>query len=121
MLESAYLRFSFVSVRRVTNAALAAALFRQDRGRLPERPEELVPEYLSEVPVDLTTGRALGWKSTDDSLIVFAADGPNGESRGLQFVDGPVGESQNHADSAVRIPARLPAGKPSAKLPNPQP
>ena len=99
---------------------MAATIFSQEQGRLPASLEELVPAYLPAIPIDATTGKPIGLKIAKDSLIVYAADRPNGESEGLKDLEQP-GETRNHVSLAVRIPAPLPAGEPSAKLPNPQP
>jgi hypothetical protein len=44
--------FRAIAERRATAASLACQLFRAERGRWPERMEELVPAFLPHVPTD---------------------------------------------------------------------
>ncbi len=48
--------------RRATRLTLALVVYRSERGTLPESLEELVGEYLPEVPCDVLTGGAFGYR-----------------------------------------------------------
>jgi hypothetical protein len=61
--------------------ALAAERFRQDQGRWPASLRELVPAYLSEVPIDLFDGQRLRLKRVDDGLVIYSV-GKDGEDNG---------------------------------------
>jgi hypothetical protein len=56
-------QFRVLADRRATAASLACQLFRAERGRWPERLEELVAAYLPHVPVDpfFEDGRWIGY------------------------------------------------------------
>jgi hypothetical protein len=120
MLTQAYRRHALLSKRRLANSILAVAIFRHERGRLPASLEELVPAYLPAVPIDAVTGEPLGFATDADHVYVFASDRPHAESGGLSEPPQPW-EPRKVVSFAVRVSAPLQAGKPSAKLPNPQP
>jgi hypothetical protein len=69
----------YLAWRRLTATGLAIRLFRADRGRLPESLEELVPEYLSQVPLDpqSTKPKSFGYLPHADPPIVYGV-GENG-------------------------------------------
>jgi hypothetical protein len=111
---------SILTRRRLAYATLAVVLFREDKGRLSGGWEELVPQYLPTTPVDLTTGKSIGFKTTAECAYLFAAERPDGECPSLGELE-QLGEQGLYTGLAVRIPTRLPADEPSAKLPNPAP
>ena len=54
-------------------AGLAAERFRISNKRWPKSLDELVKaRLLKEVPIDLFTGRSLGFRTTNDSLVVYS-------------------------------------------------
>jgi hypothetical protein len=55
--------------------ALAAERFRLARGRWPESPAELRPDWLGEIPVNPYDGRPVQWELTNDGLCVFCETG----------------------------------------------
>lgn len=78
--------FRVLADRRMTAVSLAAALFRADHARWPERLEELVPAYLPTVPADpmRAGGAPLGYVMT-----TVGERGRGGVERPLVFSEGP--------------------------------
>lgn len=56
---------------RTLRAAVAVELFRRKHGRLPEKLEELVPEFLQSVPVDPFDGKELRYRKGDIAVRVY--------------------------------------------------
>ena len=54
------------------DTGIAAIRFQQQQGRAPESLDDLVPEYLPEVPIDPFSGVPLHWYPTNDGLIVYS-------------------------------------------------
>jgi len=74
---------------RAAAAVIAAERFRAVHGRLPEKLDELAPDFLSEVPADPFTGDSMKVKSEDDKITVYSV----GENRtddqgGNDYYDG---------------------------------
>ena len=91
--------FRHVASRRMTAVAVAAAGYRVERGRLPATLSDLVPDYLTEVPVDPMAVEAplkLG-VSQDGRPIVYSVgedgvDDLGGGDDGVVYLDpGPPG------------------------------
>lgn len=82
LTSTAYIErhFRIIAERRATAASLACQLFRAERGRWPERLEELVPTHLPRVPVDpfFEDGRWIGY------LVLHGAL-PDGGDRPLLY------------------------------------
>src|SRR5262249_8608825 len=51
--------------------AVAAERYRLAHGRWPERLQDLVPDYLSKVPMDLFDGQPLRYRRLKDGVIVY--------------------------------------------------
>ena len=62
---------------RVTRLALAACRYRAAKDKLPEKPEDVVPEYLPAVPSDPFDGKPLKWKRIDGGGLVIYSIGPD--------------------------------------------
>jgi hypothetical protein len=62
---------------RLLQADLAIRLFLHQHKRLPEKLDELVPEYLDSVPVDPFSSQPLIYRRTGDEFVLYsvAADG----------------------------------------------
>jgi hypothetical protein len=71
------------------DAALAAELFRRRQGRLPADLNELVPEFLPEVPLDRIDGRPLRYVVRDGDCVIYSV-GENGVDDGGS-IDFPSG------------------------------
>ena len=77
-----------VARARATDAGIAVHRFRLARERLPANLEELVPEFLPEVPRDPFTGELLHYHVRKDEYVVYSIgknrsdDGGREEQRG---------------------------------------
>jgi hypothetical protein len=86
-------------VERNLHLAFALAAYRADTGRYPEKLSELAPKYLSAVPGDLFSGKALIYKPSEKGYLCYSV-GPNGKDDGGRwFDDDPPGD-----DPGVRMP-----------------
>lgn len=100
------------AVRKVQNAADRAeqthrnlqmafhlAAYHRDHGKYPEKPEELVPKYLSELPKDIFSGKALIYKPSENGYLLYSV-GVNGkDENGHWYDDDPPGD-----DPRVKMP-----------------
>jgi hypothetical protein len=66
---------------RCAVAALAAESYRLNHDRWPERPEQLVPEFLPEWSTDPIDGQPLRWLRRPDGLLIYSI-GPDGKDNG---------------------------------------
>jgi hypothetical protein len=53
-------------------AALAAERYRRQHGQLPERLEQLVPEFLPAAPLDPRDGQPLRFGARDDRVVIYS-------------------------------------------------
>jgi len=60
------------AANRAAAAVIAAERFRLEHGRLPKDLEELVPEFLAEVPADPFTGEPMKMKIEGDKMTVYS-------------------------------------------------
>ncbi|MFH1732038.1 MAG: hypothetical protein ABIF82_10370 [Planctomycetota bacterium] len=56
---------------RCVRAGICAELFRRAKGRLPDKPADLVPEFMSEVPDDPFTGKPLAFDRRHGVLEIY--------------------------------------------------
>ena len=56
--------------------ALAATRYHLENGKLPTKPDELVPAFLDEIPIDPFDGQPMRYKPTADGAVVYSV-GPN--------------------------------------------
>jgi hypothetical protein len=106
---------------RCAVVALAAERYRRDRGRWPERLQELTEaDYLRRVPTDLDSGRPLRWRRLDDGAVVYSV-GPDGRDGGDPQGTDPrfrlwdVAQRRQpppkkEAPTADQVPKRVPPG-----------
>jgi hypothetical protein len=78
------------------DALIAAERFRRRHGRLPERLEELVPEFLPAVPLDAYDGKPLRFQRSGHELVVYSV----GED--LQD-NGGTGDDAGKPDLVLRV------------------
>jgi hypothetical protein len=57
---------------RATDAVIAVERFRSENARLPKRLQELVPDYLPQVPVDPFDGQPLRYVVRGDEYIIYS-------------------------------------------------
>jgi len=62
--------------------SLGVALYREDRGSFPSTPRELIPTYLSEVPIDGINARPFGYLVKDDAATVYSWGGDRDDDGG---------------------------------------
>lgn len=68
---------------RATDAVIAVERFRREKGRLPEKLEELVPKFLPQVPIDPFDGQPLRYVVRNDEYIIYSV-GKDGADNGGQ-------------------------------------
>lgn len=66
---------------RLTIGTLAIRLFQMEKGRWPQNLDELVPEYLDEVPLDPFGLKPLNYKKREGKWIIYSI-GPDGKDDG---------------------------------------
>jgi hypothetical protein len=74
-----------LAMARAADAALAAQLYRRGHGHWPEKLEDLVPEFLAQVPADPFDGKPLRVHHTEDELVIYSV-GPDGNDDGGHYV-----------------------------------
>lgn len=85
--------------QRNLHVGFALAAFFADHGRYPKKLDELAPKYLTQVPNDLYTGKALLYQAKEKSFLVYSV-GPNGiDEQGHWYDSNPPGDDPN-----VRLP-----------------
>jgi hypothetical protein len=65
----------------LTRVAAALAVYRAERGTYPEKLDELLPDVLGELPVDVYHGKPLIYKRLADGFLLYSA-GENGVDDG---------------------------------------
>ncbi len=87
----------------LTHTALALAAYRADHGDYPDALTTLVPEYLSQMPIDIEPSQPLFYRREATGYILYNA-GPDGkDDGGVAFVDSDI----DHYDNVLRVPPRL--------------
>jgi hypothetical protein len=86
-------------VERNLRVAFAMAAYRADNEHYPEKLADLAPKYLTAVPDDVFSGKALIYKPSEKGYLFYSV-GPNGKDDGGRwFDDDPPGD-----DPSVRMP-----------------
>jgi hypothetical protein len=80
-----------------TKAGLACKIFKNKTGSYPESLEALVPEYLSEVPVDPFTGKPFVFRLSEDEILIYSlgSNGKDDAGRGTYLIDKMVMEKDD--------------------------
>ena len=86
---------ALAALRQTARTGLAAAAHQRKHGRYPERLEQLVPEFLSAMPVDPRDGQPLRIKHFPDVIVVY---GPQ---------DGAAVEGGELRDTDSRLPRAI--------------
>ena len=63
-------------------AHLAIQLYQSDRGQLPSRLDDLVPQYLAAVPIDAYSGRPLIYRPTPDGFVLYSVGHDHSDNGG---------------------------------------
>jgi hypothetical protein len=69
------------AVCRLLYTDLAIRLFQEDHGRLPQLLDELVPEYLAEVPIDPYADKPFTYRTAGDTFTLYSI-GPDCQDNG---------------------------------------
>jgi hypothetical protein len=85
---------------RAARVGLAAERYRLGHGAFPERIEQLVPEYLSEVPEDPFDGEPLRYVITEEGVVIYSI-GEDLVDDGGQVVHDP--ETHEMRDAGFRL------------------
>jgi hypothetical protein len=86
-------------VRSNVRVAFALARYQRERGRYPQKLDELAPAYLARVPGDLFSGRPLIYRPSEKGYLLYSV-GMNGRDDGGHDADS---DSQSD-DLTVRMP-----------------
>ena len=86
---------------------LAAYRFRLQHDRFPETADELVPEFLEEIPVDVVTGQPLHYRLQAGQPLIYSAgqDRDDDEGAGAFGSDGERLYAHEHFEQNVTQPA----------------
>ncbi len=86
-------------IRANLHVAFALAVYQRDHRAYPKGLAELAPKYLTQVPGDLFSGKALIYRPGEKGYLLYSV-GPNGKDDGGRWYDDdPPGD-----DPRVRIP-----------------
>ena len=83
------------SVNHQTLIACALERYRQANGQFPESLEMLTPQYLADLPPDVTIGQPLKYRRTDDGQFQLYSLGWNGQDDGGKIVLRPDGKTMD--------------------------
>lgn len=83
--------------------AFALAAYRADHKRYPATLNELAPKYLTKVPGDLFSGKALNYRLIDDGYLLYSVGVNELDEDGNWTDDEPKGD-----DPRVRMPVKEP-------------
>jgi len=80
------LHFRAITMRRMAATALASRLYEIDHGRRPASLDQLVPDYLPEVPVDpfVPDGRSIAYRPGAPKPVLYSI-GPDGIDDGGEY------------------------------------
>jgi len=76
----------------LARTALAIERYRLATGKVPEQLEELVPQYLEQVPVDPFDGRPIRYRRTDPGYLLYSVDTDGQDHGGRERSDAQQGE-----------------------------
>lgn len=75
------------ATRGLTRLAVAAASYKAKHGKYPEKPADLVPAFLPEVPTDPFDGRPLRMKAVDGGLVFYSVGRDRADDGGKPWDD----------------------------------
>jgi hypothetical protein len=105
---------------RSAYTALAMERFHLAKGRWPDKLQELVPDYLSAVPIDPFDGAPLRLARKDSSILVYSVSDDK-EDQGGTFVGGPKAMGADAGFVLLEPAHRRQPGKPPKVWERPMP
>jgi hypothetical protein len=93
-------------IQRNLHIAFALAAHKADHGRYPPKLDDLAPKYLASVPNDLFSGKALIYRPSDESYLLYSVGINGNDDGGRTHGDDPPGD-----DLRVRMPLPEPKRK----------
>ena len=93
---------SAMAMVRCTRTAVAVERFRRVNGRVPASLDELVPEFMQEVPMDPFSGKELLYKLDNDSYTIYSVNENMKDDNGDIIVPGSCADRQ-FLDRGIRI------------------
>lgn len=102
----------------LTKIGCLLAAYRADHGTYPVQLTELVPQYVTQVPADLFTGRPLIYKPQSIGYMLYSVGANGRDDDGLRYEDRSADGNPNCDDLVVQIPIR-PIGRSLAPQENP--
>jgi len=89
---------------RSAAAVLAALRFKRDTGKWPAMLDDLVPKYLSKVPIDPTTGLPLVYVVREDGILVYSVGENASDDGGKPYLVKPArGDTKGYDDVGFRL------------------
>jgi len=98
------------AMSHAADAAIACERYRRRYGKLPQSLEEVVPDFLPEVPTDPFDGEPLRYLVAEDGYLVYSV-GPDGTDHGGQ------GDETGQPDLVFRVQRASEANRPSDRRP----
>jgi hypothetical protein len=92
----------------VIRLAFAVEVFRRERGRYPDRLEELASQYVPAVPPDPLTGQSFLHRKTEDGFLLYSVGRNLKDDGGLSLDDRPEDDTESD-DVTVHFRSRQPA------------
>ena len=86
--------------RDLTRCAIAAERFRIAHGRLPQKLDELVPQFLPAVPTDPFDGQPLRLKANEEELVFYSVGANRKDDGGVE------NEERSEPDLTVQLKVR---------------
>jgi hypothetical protein len=89
------------AMHRLAQLALAAEAYRARTGQLPERPDDLAPQYLARVPTDPFSGQPLRLKRDGKDLVMYSIGSDGIDDGGV-----PWNKATKRGDLVFRLRGR---------------
>jgi hypothetical protein len=99
-------------IQNNTQVAFALAAYRADHKRYPANLNELASKYITKVPGDLFSGKALIYRTIDDGYLLYSVGVNELDEDGHWTDDDPRGD-----DPRVRMPVAEPRDRPAIDIP----
>ena len=88
--------------RRLTRLAIATSAYYSEKGAYPARIDNLVPEYIKQIPMDPFDGKPLRMTATAEG-VAFYSIGPDFEDNSGSVTDGTLDDKKRSGDIVFRL------------------